>query len=585
MHMKSIFKKYRIFFAAAFLLALFFCCRTLFPAFQLQHKGSESFNNFISRLFADELTSNTMNLHFTLKDPSSMGIDSYEVTFGDFSTKSQKSSAKNLEHLQKELSHYSYRALDAQNKLTYKILEDTLRRQRALAEYPMYEEVVTPSNGVTSQLPILLAEYPFYRKQDVDDYLTLLAQMDTYFSNILSYEEDKAKAGLFMSDKKCMKVIEGCEIFTQHPEDNFLLSTFSNRLDTLNLSDSEKEEYIAKNKQVIAEHVIPAYSEMISGLTKLLGCGRNDWGLCNYEDGKSYYEALVAYNTGTDFTVDELFQQIADARQEDVDICTTILASNPKLASMDIKLDSQFTDENAMIDHLKKAITKDFPKACDTTCEITHVDESLSEYLAPAFYITAPIDDYSTNRIYINNANNYTDLYYFTTLAHEGYPGHLYQTIQSYDYGLPPIRSLFNYPAYTEGWATYVEMLAYYYAGLPKDQASLLQHNQAAMLSLYASSDIGIHYYGWKKADMQKFWKNFGIDDETAIDSITDLVLEDPGNYLKYYVGYLQFRQLRETCEKKYGDKFDASAFHEAILRTGPAPFSIVEEQVKRALR
>ena len=149
MHMKSIFKKYRIFFAAAFLLALFFCCRTLFPAFQLQHKGSESFNNFISRLFADELTSNTMNLHFTLKDPSSMGIDSYEVTFGDFSTKSQKSSAKNLEHLQKELSHYSYRALDAQNKLTYKILEDTLRRQRALAEYPMYEEVVTPSNGVT----------------------------------------------------------------------------------------------------------------------------------------------------------------------------------------------------------------------------------------------------------------------------------------------------------------------------------------------------------------------------------------------------------------------------------------------------
>ncbi|MFQ8776405.1 MAG: DUF885 family protein [Roseburia sp.] len=97
---------------------------------------------------------------------------------------------------------------------------------------------------------------------------------------------------------------------------------------------------------------------------------------------------------------------------------------------------------------------------------------NLSEYLAPAFCITAPIDDYSTNRIYINNANNYTDLYYFTTLAHEGYPGHLYQTIQSYDYGLPPIRSLFNYPAYTEGWATYVEMLAYYYAGLPKDQDS-----------------------------------------------------------------------------------------------------------------
>lgn len=582
--MKSFLKKYRILLAATLLLAIFVCIRN-FPG--LPHSGtSQTFDSFVDQLFEDEVTANTMNLHFTLKNPQSAGITSPEVRLGSFSWATQKDALSKIEDLQKQLASYSTRTLDAQGKLTHALLSDSLARQQAIAQYPLYEEVLMPSSGVTSQLPILLAEYPFYNKKDVEDYLTLLSQMDKYFSDILSFEQKKAESGLFMSDKSCMKVISGCEIFTDHPEDNFLYDTFVNRLDALDgLSASDKENYISQNQEVIADHVIPAYTQMISGLTKLLGCGRNDWGLCEYEDGKAYYEALVAYNTGLDLSIEEINAQIAEARSEDTAFCSDLIAKNPKLLAESTDPKWTMTDENEMIETLKTAMLADFPAAPDTTYEVCHVDPALSEYLAPAFYITAPIDDYSYNRIYINDASKYNDVSYFTTLAHEGFPGHLYQTISSYASGDPKVQALLNYPAFTEGWATYVEMQAYYYANLPEDVASLLQHNQAATLSLYASSDIGIHYYGWKKPEMLKFWSDYGINEEETIDAITDLVLEDPGNYLKYYVGYLQFRQLHDKYALKYGDQFDTVAFHEAILRTGPSPFAILDEQIEKALQ
>lgn len=582
--MKSFLKKYRILLAATLLLAIFLCIRN-FPG--LPHAGTfQSFDAFVDQLFEDEVTANTMNLHFTLKNPKSAGIQTSEARLGSFSYASQKDALSKIEDLQKQLSSYKTRSLDAQGKLTHALLTDSLARQQAIAQYPLYEEVLTPSSGVTSQLPVLLAEYPFYCTQDVEDYLTLLSQMEDYFADILEYEQKKADAGLFMSDKSCMKVIDGCEVFTEHPDDNFLLETFVNRLDAMEgLSASDKENYIGQNQEVIADHVIPAYTQMISGLTRLLGCGRNDWGLCEYKEGKSYYESLVAYNTGLDLTIDEIEKQISDAREEDTAVCADLLAKDPKLLTESSDLKWTMTDETEMIEALKKAMLADFPEAPDTTYEVCHVDPALSEYLAPAFYITAPIDDYSYNRIYINDASKYNDVSYFATLAHEGFPGHLYQTISSYASGDPKVQALLNYPAYTEGWATYVEMQSYYYANLPKDVASLLQHNQAATLSLYASSDIGIHYHGWKKPEMVKFWSDYGIDEEETIDAITDLVLEDPGNYLKYYVGYLQFRQLHEKYAQKYGKQFDAVAFHEAILRTGPSPFAILDEQIEKFLK
>lgn len=581
--MKHLLKKHRMLSVGIFLAAVLsiIYAAILSPA----GKSTGSFSEFCTTLFREEMKSNTMNLHFTLKDPKAAGIDSYEITLGSLSGDSPHNQARQLKKLSEELKKYSHRSLKGKDRLTCRLLSDYISRQQNLAAYPYYDEPLTPSGGVTSQLPVLLAEYTFRNTRDIKDYLGLLSQMDTYFLGILDYEQKKADAGLFMSDEACLKVIEGCEVFTEHPDDNFLIDTFSNRLNAMDgLTDTQKNAYLKQHSKVLSDHVIPAYSQMIKGLTMLLGRGHNNWGLCNFPKGKAYYEAVVSADTGCDDSVEDLFSQIAKARREDLMFCQNLLEKNPKLASQSPKPDAALKEENAMISRLQKEILTDFPAPPQTDVEICHVDPALSEYLAPAFYITAPIDDISHNRIYINDAKNDTDIYYFTTLAHEGYPGHLYQTICTSSYGAPKVLSLLNYPGYTEGWATYTEMQSFYYAGLDPDLASLLQHNQTATLSLYATADIGIHYFGWEKEKNAAFWSEYGVDDTATVKRITDLILEEPGNYLKYYVGYLKFRQMREqfALENK---SFSVSAFHEAILRTGPSPFSVLEETVRNQLK
>ena len=581
--MKHLLKKHRMLSVGIFLAAVLsiIYAAILSPA----GKSTGSFSEFCTTLFREEMKSNTMNLHFTLKDPKAAGIDSYEITLGSLSGDSPHNQARQLKKLSEELKKYSHRSLKGKDRLTCRLLSDYISRQQNLAAYPYYDEPLTPSGGVTSQLPVLLAEYTFRNTRDIKDYLGLLSQMDTYFLGILDYEQKKADAGLFMSDEACLKVIEGCEVFTEHPDDNFLIDTFSNRLNAMDgLTDTQKNAYLKQHSKVLSDHVIPAYSQMIKGLTMLLGRGHNNWGLCNFPEGKAYYEAVVSADTGCDDSVEDLFSQIAKARREDLTFCQNLLEKNPKLASQSPKPDAALKEENAMLSRLQKEILTDFPAPPQTEVEICHVDPALSEYLAPAFYITAPIDDISHNRIYINDAKNDTDIYYFTTLAHEGYPGHLYQTICTSSYGAPEVRSLLNYPGYTEGWATYTEMQSFYYAGLDPDLASLLQHNQAATLSLYATADIGIHYFGWEKEKNAAFWSEYGVDDTATVNKITDLILEEPGNYLKYYVGYLKFRQMREQLALE-NKSFSVSAFHEAILRTGPSPFSVLEETVRDQLK
>ena len=581
--MKHLLKKHRMLSVGIFLAAVL----SIIYAAILSHAGKStgSFSEFCTTLFREEMKSNTMNLHFTLKDPKAAGIDSYEITLGSLSGDSPHNQARQLKKLSEELKKYSHRSLKGKDRLTCRLLSDYISRQQNLAAYPYYDEPLTPSGGVTSQLPVLLAEYTFRNTRDIKDYLGLLSQMDTYFLGILDYEQKKADAGLFMSDEACLKVIEGCEVFTEHPDDNFLIDTFSNRLNAMDgLTDTQKNTYLKQHSKVLSDHVIPAYSQMIKGLTMLLGRGHNNWGLCNFPEGKAYYEAVVSADTGCDDSVEDLFSQIAKARREDLTFCQNLLEKNPKLASQSPKPDAALKEENAMLSRLQKEILTDFPAPPQTEVEICHVDPVLSEYLAPAFYITAPIDDISHNRIYINDAKNNTDIYYFTTLAHEGYPGHLYQTICTSSYGAPEVLSLLNYPGYTEGWATYTEMQSFYYAGLDPDLASLLQHNQAATLSLYATADIGIHYFGWEKEKNAAFWSEYGVDDTATIKRITDLILEEPGNYLKYYVGYLKFRQMREQLALE-NKSFSVSAFHEAILRTGPSPFSVLEETVRDQLK
>lgn len=542
-------------------------------------QSSPKFDAFANELFRSRITSNTINLHFTLSAPENYGITKTPISLGTISEKASAAANASLENTLSVLKKFDYASLDETQQLTYDVLEASLNTGLTAAEFPLYEELLQPSTGIQAQLPVLYEEYKFYDKGDIEDYLELIALTDDYFSQIIAFEQKKADAGLFMSDFACDTVISQCEDFIAEKEEHYLIKTFDTKADRLEtLTEEQRNFYKEQNRTLVKDCVLAAYQSLADALTGLLGSGINDMGLCYFADGTEYYEYLVARSTGSASEIEEIQSMIEDKRFSDLAKTASLNKENPAVWKECQSVSLSGTDPVNTLDILQNQMLKHFPAPPDTEFTVSYIDACMEAYMAPAFYITAPIDNYQQNAIFINAMSDSTTMQHFTTLAHEGFPGHLYQTVMSYEAGLPPVRSLFNFPGYVEGWATYVEMLSYQYAGLPENVAEMLSLNQSALLSLYASTDIGIHYSGWSFEDMLQFWSGYGIEDKASLQNVYELIVEEPSHYLKYYVGYLEFLELKETAREMYGSNYSDVAFHRAVLTIGPAPFEIVEK-------
>lgn len=540
---------------------------------------NRQFRQFTKQLFCQELSSNTISLHYTLKNPKEYDIRENEVTFGTFPTDNKNLLAA-VENLEEVLKTFDYNKLSVENSLTYDVLKCYLNMTERDAEYILYDEPMGLVSGVQTQLPVILSEYPFYEQSDVDTYLQLMKTTPEYFASLLKFEQKKSKAGLFMSDKMAEQVIEQCKAFRDMGENNYLYSTFAERVWTVtSLSDKQKSDYIQKNARMMKAYVLPAYDNLICTIEKLKGSGKNEQGLCYLPKGKDYYEQVVEASTGSTRSVEEIRDMTRRQMTEDLEAMERVMKISEKEVNASIP-----QNPTSILQDLQTKITTSFPELPDTTYEVKYVPKAMQEHLSPAFYMIPAIDAYNENVIYVNEAQIGNTMTLFTTLAHEGYPGHLYQTVYFANTNPDPIRTILNFGGYVEGWATYAEMCSYYLAPLTKDQATLLQKNSSIVLGLYTLADIGIHYDGWSREDAIAFYKKYGIGDEDNINRIYDLILGSPGNYLKYYVGYVEFLELKKDWVKEYGSQASQKEFHKAVLDVGPAPFKVVEKYIGREL-
>ena len=573
----------------------------------LQPTTDQAFSKYTSSLFRQEISGNTITLHYTLKNPSSYGIKEIPITYGQCVTDPElvRTSIENEQH---KLHSYNKNSLSSKNQLTYNVLNDYLQSASDLAPYTLYDEPFAPLTGTQSQLPVILSEYRFYNTSDIDHYLKLLTKTPEYFRSLLNFEQTKAEAGLFMASYTVDSIIKECQDFVNLKESNYLYSSFVSRLDELtsskgnSLTDAQRKSYTKINSSYIQQYIFPAYEQLINGLTTLRTSGKNNNGLCYLPDGRTYYEYLVKSETGSARSITQL-QELTNAQiLSDLAAMQQILSSNSSDASS--QSSSQSTSDNTgntsptsdifsfqrtklgnltpekILSTLSCKITGTFPPYPKTHTQVKYVQKSMEEYLSPAFYMIPAIDNTSENVIYINKGHIADNLSLFTTLAHEGYPGHLYQNVYYASLNPDPIRCVLNYGGYTEGWATYSEMLSYYFSSLSKEQATLFQRNASVILGLYALADMGIHYDGWKLADAIEFFRTYGISNTGTIEDIYDLIIADPANYLKYYIGYLEFLELKKDAVKKWGDAFTQLRFHKAVLDVGPASFSLVRKYV-----
>ncbi len=597
-------KKQRILYPLLLLIPLAILGFTIFARDEIK------FHILSQKLFCNELSNNALNLHYTLAYPENYHLDdavSLPIYTGPLDPSSEK---EELLSTLSSLSGIHKERLDDRDAYTYDLLQRHLQRRLQSADFTYYSEPFSPNSGIQSGLPILLADYTFRRKSDIENYLDILEQSEAYLGGLLQYETEKANAGLFMADYSAQKVIEQCDAIMDKNAlssgTHFLHTTFEERLLPLvkngTLTQKEAQNYISENDRLLTCIMQPAYEQIADTFTLLMGKGTNTQGLAAFPKGRDYYENLLANTTGSDRSITEIKRILFADFQENYNALLAILSAYPSLVDPDYtdSLNLALSAPEEMIADLQKRMTQDFPsfptedETFYANLTIKKVSPSMEKYSSPAYYLTPPMDDMSNNIIYINDKNTTDNLGLYTTLAHEGYPGHLYQTVYSQlvfnqkEDSL--IRSLLHYGGFVEGWAYYVEDLSYSYAKeLMSDYASSGQTTASAEaaaayyeacrlnrnihLCLYSLLDIAIHYDGASPVQVAEILKNIGVTNQDSITSIYEYIVEEPVNYLKYYLGFLEIKMLKEDAIAFWGDTFSPYRFHEFLLETGPSDF------------
>lgn len=585
------------------------------------------FERFLDSHLEKELAKDGLTLHYTLADPSEYGIKEPPRTLEVYSLAGEQAAVS--EHIEDKevLLGFNRSALRPENQITYDILLYTLECEIAGAPYLYFEEPLTFVSGMHVELPILLSEYAMRDSAEVKDYLALLESVPGYLEGLLAFEEEKAAEGTFMSSYALKEVLKQCQsVLTAESlqtETNLLQTGFRSRLEKLlekkQISQTQFDAFLKENNRILTEEVLPAYEKLTHGLYNLKNYAGASQGLCYSESagakaaqtgkeeplsalqeaktGKDYYRYLIKRETGSDMSPEEMMTLLEENFLADYSALMSLYnesgedGDKNKAFTLDTIHPVESTEDYAFIlEDLKNKCFLWFPAVQEELqTEVLPVEKGLSDYVSPAFYLIPPLDLYDENVIYLNEPENTDDLSLYTTLAHEGYPGHLYQT--TYFYGLladgmyHPVRSILQFPGYTEGYATYAEFLSYEYAESYADATAMEieRLNRRLWLSLYAMLDLSIHFYGYDNEDTYQCLASFGIDDRRAAGEVYEYIVNAPANYLTYYIGCLETERCKELARVAWKEDYSDMRFHSFFLGLGPAPFPYIRENISNS--
>ncbi len=542
--------------------------------------AEEQFQEMIHNLFYDTVTSSGLTMHSMLTDPEAYGITEYPETLGDYSIQALQDNYAELREDYEKLLSIDRSALSPELQTDYDILLEYMETEQEGEKFLLYDHPFSAISGVQVELPIVLAEYSFRTPEDAEHYLALLSSIDEYYDQLLKYVQAQKEAGIFLSDQTISDVLDSCQSYLDAPETGMMAETFLSRLDSLTeLSQEDREALISRNEEILKNDFTAAYVTLTEGLEDMKGHAESPSGASSLPNGTEYYEYLLKSSTYTSYQNPKALKDaIAGRMLDELDHAQELMSQDPELIYDLYQFDFSIQDPEDALTDLQTKLLTDFPEVPAYAYEVRTLPEALEPYTSPAFYLSPPIDTQNENFIYINQSSVAARNDIYTVMAHEGYPGHLYQCNYFNTVNHSLLRSLMSFSCYVEGWATYVQYLAYQWDDqIRPELAELLAINESAYLALYALVDYQVNYEGMTVEELGEFLNElFRISNPEAADSLYQIVCEDPANYMKYYVGYLEISEMREKAEEVLGNDFDAKAFHTFLLDFGPAPFSLI---------
>ena len=544
------------------------------------YADNSDFDEFLTDEFRDRMEGDYLTFHYGIKDYNSFDLEKPNVSLGEVNYGVYEEEVEGIQASLDKLASFDYNSLSDSQKISYDAYKFYLENSLKLNQYPDFDEYFNPYSGALSNLITNFTEFVFRERQDIDDYLTLLEDTPRFIDEMMEMTRIQASKGFFMNDETLDEAKKNIDEFTAKTEDSALIVIFDNNVDEFEgLTDAERQEYKTRNRDIVLNQIIPAYEKAKNDLEALRGSRNNPDGTAGYPNGKEYFEALAQYKSSSDLTLEEMANHLEDGIESIYNwMINDIIVYASERGNFEPD-NVTMSEPDEILNYLQNHLDS-FPKGPEVTYRADYLDPSVATPSVMAYYLSPPIDDIKDNVIKINGdivGEDNTTLYY--TLAHEGFPGHLYQFTYYFDKNPNPLRTDLSFLGYTEGWAQYVEILMLDQVGL--DEFSSLYHRANTLLGygINALADIGVNGLGWDVAELTRHIEPYGFDEETAI-ALRDAVIGMPGQIIPYGFGLIEYYNQRDKAEQAFGADFNEVEYHKVILDEGPRPLHILSRDI-----
>ena len=538
------------------------------------------FDHFLDNCLKEYAKSDALSLHTCFAHPTALGIrEKDRVSLPDPGYGAGEESLGNREDMLDKLKSFDTSELTAVQQQTAAVLRNDLELSlRMSARYPYHHTILGKNKEATSVIGSLF-RYEFREKRDVDRYFALLKDIPAYFDRLYLYEKKRNEEGIPSSRLLAEDTSEELAAFYKTPlEENVLVSTFADRLDSITLiTTKEKSDYTEQNKEIIKDTVLPAFRHLETNITRKLQYDDAPDAVCDYPAGSDYYELLLKTNVGTDLTAEDCLTLLKKVYKETGKEVDKLYEENPDLDTEEYSAILTRTEPEDILDYLRQNTLIYFPGIDPVPCGINELPDGLYDPSTRGDFIPRAVDSEGTARIFRSPLmSDSTELYSF--LAHEGYPGHLYQTAYANREMGHPIRLYLRNPGYDEGWAVYGELFStgfLSFEGKDEETAGLLgtlyKDRRIMELCVWSLSDLYVNVEGHSRKELAKWLKDYGIsgDDATAL---YHYVIAHPTDYLRYSIGYYE---LTELCKTQDGEK-SLQDIHRSLLSFGSCPFYLL---------
>jgi len=497
--------------------------------------------------------------------------------------------------------------LSPQNRLSYRLFEKRIALVKAGWPYRDYGYVFDQMNGAQSQLPAFLINiHRIDSKADAEAYVSRLRELGRGMDQAVAQSRDSAAQGFMppkwvypyvIADSK--NVIMGAPFGGEGEAP--LYADLKMKVGKLMISQAEKDALIASGANALRASVKPAFTRLIAEMERQQAMAGTDDGIWRFKNGAPFYAERLANYTTTGMTPDQVhtlgLQQVARIHGEMREIMKRTgfkgdLTAFFKFMREDKKFYAANTDEGrasylAETQKAKDAITPLLPQwfgvLPQAPLEVKRVEAFREKSAGKAFY-QRPAPDGSRPGVYYANLYDMADMPLTEVEAlfyHEGIPGHHLQlAIQTELKDVPKFRKFGGVTAYSEGWGLYSEKLAKdmgLYTDPYRDFGRLqLELHRAIRLVV----DSGLHHKRWTRAQAIKYVEDNSADAPGGIVKAIERYIVYPGQATAYMIGRLKISALRDKAQKALGRKYDVRGFHDVILKNGPVPLDVLEEQV-----